>query len=227
MTQNNLIKTLYVVLKHELLLAYRALAESLQPLWFFLIIICLFPLAISSNQHWLNQLAPGIVWIAALLAMLLSIDKLFWADAIDGSLEQMLLSPHPLSLLVFIKCLAHWLVTALPLIIITPLAALFFHISWHTFTVLILSLLLGTPTLILLGAVGSALTIGMRNRGVLLTILVLPLLIPILIFGAGSVTLASQNINVNGQLAFLASFFIVSLLLAPWAIAAALRISQE
>jgi len=210
--------------QQELLLVYRHLAEMLNPLFFFSMIICLFPLAITPDPHVLQLLAPGILWIAALLSVLLTLERLFRTDLQDGSLEQLLLSPQPLAPLVLAKLLAHWLMSAVPLILLAPLLGVTLHLAGPAIGVLMLSLLLGTPTLILLGAIGKALTFQLRNSSLLVTLLVLPLYIPLLIFGAGSVILASQGLDATAELAWLGVLLLLALPLAPMAIAAALRV---
>jgi heme exporter protein B len=187
----------------------------LYPLAFFVLVILLFPLAVSPDPRILSSIATGVIWVAALLASLLSLDRLFHSDFGDGTLEQILLSPHPLSVLVLAKVLAHWLVTGLPLLIIAPLSGIFFHLPADKILILVASLALGTPTLSLIGAIGMALTLGIRHSGMLLALLVIPLYIPVLIFG------------VNGHLAWLAALLLLAVSLAPVVIAAALRIGVE
>lgn len=218
-------RVFYLTLRSEILLAYRHYSELINPLLFFVIVISLFPLAISPDPHTLQNIAPGIIWITALLAMLLTLENLFRADFYDGTLEQMLLSPYPLSILILAKLLAHWLANGLPLIILALFATLLLHLPDRAVNTLLLSLLLGTPLLILIGAIARALTVGLHHAGLLVTLLVLPLYIPILILGAGSVVLASHGIIVNGQLAWLGVLLILTLPLAPIATAAALRVA--
>jgi heme exporter protein B len=218
-------RAFYYTLRFELLIAYRHYSELLNPLLFFLMVISLFPLAISPDPHVLQNIAPGIIWITALLSLLLTLEKLFRADFNDGTLEQLLLSPHSLSLLILAKLLAHWLSNGLPLIILALLATVLLHLPIAAIPTLIISLLLGTPLLILIGAIARALTIGLRHTGLLVTLLVLPFYIPILILGAGSVMLAAHGVPVNGQLAWLGVLLIIAILLAPMTTAAALRIA--
>lgn len=212
------------MLVRDSLLAYRRGSETLNPLLFFIIVVTLFPLAVTPEIATLALIGPGIVWVAALLATLLSLPSLFHSDFDDGTLEQLLLSPYPLSMLVSAKILAHWLVTGLPLIIIAPLLALFLHLSVPAIGILMLSLLLGTPTLSLMGAIGAGLTVGLRHGGVLLALIILPLYVPILIFGAGAVINAMAGAPVQGQLAMLAAFLMLAITLAPLASAGALRV---
>lgn len=219
--------SLKYLLQRELLLAYRQRHELINPLVFFTIIITLFPLAISPNPQLLQTIAPGVIWVAALLANLLTLDRIFTADAQDGTLEQLLLTPHPLSLLVLTKIFAHWLVTGLPLVVIALVLGLLLNMPGCGLPALLLSLTLGTPLLSLTGAIGAAFTVKLRHSGMLLALLVLPLYIPILIFGASAVSVASAGIAANGQLAWLGALLVLGLCFAPLAIAAALRIGVE
>ena len=214
-----------LALKRDILLAYRKRGELVNPLVFFLIVATLFPLGVSPNPEFLAQVAPGVVWVAALLATLLSMDSLFRSDFDDGSLEQMLLSPHPLSLLVLAKVTGHWLMTGLPLAIISPLLGLMLYLPESGYLALVISLLLGTPVLILIGAIGAGLTVGLRKGSVLLSLLVLPLFIPVLIFGAGTVLAGVNGLPIGGYLALLGAMLALALALAPVAISAAIRIS--
>lgn len=213
------------LLVRDLTLANRHRAELANPIIFFVIVISLFPLGISPEPEVLQRLAPGIIWVAALLATLLSLDGLFRSDFDDGALEQMALSPHPLSLLVLAKVLAHWLLTGLPLILVAPLLGVLLHLPNTAMTTLLASLALGTPVMSLLGAIGMALTVGLRRGGMLLSLLVLPLYVPVLIFGASAVSAAANGLPVTGQLAFIGALLAMSLSLTPLAAAAALRIS--
>lgn len=219
-----LIQIFLTVIKRDLLLAYRHRSEMISPILFYVIVLVLFPLALTPEQTLLQALAPGIIWVAALLATLLATDHIFRDDFNDGSLEQMLLNPLPLSLLVLAKVFAHWLVTGLPLILITPLLAMAFYLSIKTQLILVLSLLLGTPILSLLGAITVALTLGLRNSGILLALLALPLYIPVLIFGASAVAAANAGVAISSQLIFLGAFLVLALSLAPLATAGALRV---
>ncbi|WP_413463308.1 heme exporter protein CcmB [Alkalilimnicola sp. S0819] len=215
------------LLRRDLQLALRDKGELANPLIFFLIIISLFPLALGAGPQLLQSIAPGVLWVAALLVSLLSLDPIFRSDYEDGSLEQLLLSPQPLSLLVLAKILAHWLVTGLPLALASPLLAMMLRLPSEAWRVLLLSLLLGTPVLSALGAIGVALTVGLRRGGVLLSLLILPLYVPLLIFAAGAVDAAAAGIDVSGQLYLLAAMALASLALAPLAVAAGLRISLD
>ncbi|HYE34717.1 heme exporter protein CcmB [Methylocaldum sp.] len=213
------------LLKRDLLLAFRHRGELANPLLFFLIVVTLYPLGVSPEEALLRKIAPGVIWIAALLAALYSLENMFRSDFDDGSLEQMALSPYPLSLLVLAKVMAHWLVSGLPMLLLAPLLALFLSMPTPALTILELTLLIGTPLLSLIGAIGVALTVGLRRGGILLTLLVLPLYIPVLIFATNAVSAAAAGMPVTGQLYFLAAMLVLALTLAPLATAAALRIS--
>lgn len=213
------------VLRRELKIAFRKSAEIINPLWFFLIVITLFPLGIGPEPTLLARIAPGIVWVAALLASLLSLERLFRDDYLDGSLEQLMLLPAPLTLTVIGKVCAHWMVTGLPLLIISPLMALLLSLDFKTWEAVAMTLLLGTPTLSFIGAIGVALTVGLRKGGVLLSLLVLPLYIPVLIFSTGAIDAASMGMPIGGYLAILGAMLAGSITLAPFATSAALRVS--
>lgn len=213
------------VLRRELKIAFRKGAEIVNPLWFFLIVITLFPLGIGPEPQLLARIAPGIVWVAALLASLLSLERLFRDDFHDGSLEQLLLLPSPLALTVLGKVCAHWVVTGLPLLILSPLVALLLSLDSNTAIAMALTLLLGTPTLSFIGAIGVALTVGLRKGGVLLSLLVLPLYIPVLIFATAAIDAASMALPIDGYLAILGAMLAGSATLTPFATAAALRVS--
>lgn len=218
---------MWQVFQRELRLALRKGAEIINPLWFFLIVITLFPLGIGPEPQMLSRIAPGAVWVAALLASLLAMERLFRDDWQDGSLEQLMLLPLPLPAMVVAKVAAHWVVTGLPLIVLSPLAALLLGLDMRSATTLTLTLLLGTPTLSFLGATGVGLTVGLRRGGVLLSLLVLPLTVPLLIFATAAVEAASMHMVVNGYLAILGAFLAASATLSPFATAAALRISVQ
>ncbi|MDO6544481.1 heme exporter protein CcmB [Photobacterium sanguinicancri] len=213
------------VIRRELLIAFRRQADVFNPLWFFIIVITLFPLGIGPEPNLLARIAPGIVWVAALLAALLSLERLFRDDYADGSLEQMMLMPTPLPVLALAKMLAHWLLTGVPLLIISPLLAILLSLDWATWKAVVLTLLIGTPTLSFLGAIGVALTVGLRKGGVLLSLLILPLYIPVLIFATSAIDAASLGMPYNGQLAFMGAMLVASATLSPFAVAASLRIS--
>lgn len=215
------------IIRRDLLLAMRRRSDLFTTLFFFVIVVSLFPLGIGPELNTLRLIAPGVVWVAALLASMLALERLFAQDYNDGSLEQMLLSPQPVSLLVLGKVLAHWLVTGLPLVIMAPLLGIQYDLSAQALGVLILSLLLGTPSLSLIGAIGAALTLGLRGGGVLVSLLVLPLYIPVLIFGAGAVEASASGLGAESHLSMLGAILVGALLLSPLATAAALRISAE
>ena len=211
----------------DLILAWRRRADVLATLFFFVIVVSLFPLGIGPEPQLLRAIAPGIVWVAALLASMLSLGRIFSNDFQDGTLEQILLTPQPIFLLVLAKMLAHWLVSEVPLVIVAPLLGVQFGLSQNTLATITVSLLLGTPILILVGSVGAALTLGLRAANVLIALLVLPLCIPALIFGAGAVDASVNGTGSQPWLLLLAATLIVSLVFAPWATSAALRISVE
>jgi heme exporter protein B len=215
------------VLRRDLVLALRRRSDVLSTLFFFIIVISLFPLGVGPEMSLLRAMGPGVVWVAALLASMLSLGRLFSNDYRDGTLEQMLLTPQPLPLLVFGKVIAHWLVSGVPLVLIAPLLGMQFGLPADALLVLVGSLLLGTPVLSMIGAVGAALTLGLRGGGVLVSLLVLPLYIPVLIFGAGAVEAHISGLGAQAHLSLLGAFLVLSLLFAPWATAAALRISME
>jgi heme exporter protein B len=218
---------LWAVLRRDLLLAMRRKSEVLTALFFFAIVSSLFPLGIGPETEMLRKIAPGVLWVGALLAAMLSLNRLFAADHQDGTLEQMALSPTPLALLVGGKVLAHWLVSGLPLVFLAPVLGLQFDLSARSLLVLMASLLLGTPLLSMIGAIGAALTLGVRGGGVLLSLLVLPLYIPALIFGAGAVEADIAGLGIGGHLSLLAAMLVLAAFFAPWAATAALRIALE
>jgi heme exporter protein B len=217
----------FAVVRRDLLLAMRRRSDVLNTLVFFVIVVSLFPLGIGPEPQVLREIAPGVVWVAALLASMLALGRLFALDHADGTLEQLLLAPHPLGLLVGGKVLAHWLTTGLPLVAIAPVLGLQYDLPTDSLGVLALSLLVGTPVLGLLGAVGAALTLGLRGGGVLVSLLVLPLYVPVLIFGAGAVQAAATGTSAAPHLSLLAAVLAVTLFFAPWAAATGLRISAE
>ena len=221
-----LVATLCVV-RRDLLVSLRRAQDVLTPVIFFAIVVSLFPLGVGPEPGVLATLAPGVLWVAALLATMLSLPRMFANDYADGTLEQLLLTPHPLAVLVLGKVLAHWLLTGLPLVLLSPLLALQLQLPAEAFTALILSLLLGTPILSLLGATGAALTLGLRGGGVLISLLVLPLYTTILIFGAGSVAAATTGLDTEAYFSLLGAFLVLALSFTPWATAAALRVSLE
>jgi len=215
------------IVVRDLLLALRRRSDVATALLFFVIVASLFPLGVGAEPNLLRAVAPGVIWVAALLSTMLSLGRLFAADHADGTLEQMLLGAAPLGVVVAAKSFAHWLAAGLPLVAIAPVIALQYDLPASLYGVLALSLLLGTPVLSLIGAIGAALTLGLRGGGVLLSLLVLPLYVPVLIIGAGSVDMAAAGLAPAGQLQLLAAMLVVAAAFAPWAIAAALRISTE
>jgi len=221
------VSALWAVIRRDLLLAMRRKSEVLTALFFFAIVSSLFPLGIGPEPDMLRKIAPGVLWVGALLAAMLSLNRLFAADHQDGTLEQMALSPTPLALLVSSKVLAHWLVSGLPLVLLAPVLGLQFDLSPRSLAVLMISLLLGTPLLSLIGAIGAALTLGIRGGGVLLSLLVLPLYVPALIFGAGAVEADISGLGAGGHLSLLAALTVLAGFFAPWAATAALRIALE
>ena len=223
--QHTLAAACLALFRRDLTLAFRHRAEMANPLLFFVIVVTLFPMGITPETRILETIAPGVIWVAALLAAMLSLDTLFRSDFEDGALEQILLSPHPAAVLVLAKVLAHWLVTGLPLILAAPQLGVLLALPGDAMWVLVATLALGTPVLSLVGAIGTALTVGLRRGGVLLSLLVLPLYIPVLIFGSNAVGTAADGLPVIGQLYFLGALLVLALTLAPLAIGAALRIS--
>lgn len=216
---------LFRLIQRELRIAFRGGADVINPLWFFLIVITLFPLGIGPDPQQLARIAPGVAWVAALLASLLALERLFRDDFSDGSLEQLALLPTPLPVIVIGKVVAHWLVTGVPLIVLSPLAALLLSLDMNGWWAMALTLLLGTPTLSFLGAIGVGLTVGLRRGGVLLSLLVLPLAVPVLIFASAAIDAAGQGLPIGGYLAILGAMLAASATLAPFATAAALRIA--
>ena len=215
------------LLRRDLLLAVRNRGEYIMPLIFFVLVITMFPLALGALPELLSRIAPGVIWVAALLAALLSLNSIFRSDFDDGSLEQILLSAHPVSVLVLAKVVAHWLVTGLPLLLIAPVLAQMLGMPNEALGMLLLTILLGTPVLSLIGASGVALTVGLRKGGIILSLLVLPLYVPVLIFAASAVENAAMGFDVSAQLYMLLGFLLLALSLSPWATAAALRMSAS
>ena len=215
------------IIKRELRIAMRKQAEILNPLWFFLIVITLFPLVVGPDPNLLGKIAGGVAWVAALLSALLSFERLFRDDFVDGSLEQLMLMAQPLAITALAKVIAHWLLTGVPLILLSPIAALLLSLEMSIWWALALTLLLGTPILSCLGAIGVALTVGLRKGGVLLSLIILPLFIPVLIFSASVLDAATLNLPYHGQLAILGAILAAALTFSPFAIAAALRISLD
>lgn len=215
------------IIRRDLTLAMRRRSDVMTTLFFFVIVVSLFPLGIGPELATLRLIAPGVFWVAALLASMLALEKLFAADFEDGTLEQMLLTPQPVFVLVLAKVFAHWLITGVPLVLLSPLLGLQYDLGTETLGVLLLSLLLGTPALSLIGAIGAALTLGLRGGGVLVSLLVLPLYIPVLIFGAGAVEANVSGLGETGHLLMLGAILLLALVAAPLATSAALRISAE
>ena len=217
---------MYSVIRRDLLLVMRHPAEMVNPLVFFVLVIALFPMGVSPEASLLSQTAAGVVWVAALLATLLSLDILFKADYADGSLEQLLLTSHPAWTLVIAKVIVHWLVSGLPLVIMSPLVATMLFLPADAIPTLLLGLLIGTPTLSLFGAVGAALVTGVKSGGMLISLLVLPLYIPVLLFGTGAVAAAVLGMPVGGYMAYLGAMLVFALMVTPWAAATALKVGQ-
>ena len=215
------------ILRREISLALRQKGEVLTPLMFFVVIASLFPLGVGPESALLLRMAPGVLWVSALLAAMLSLQRMFASDYADGSLEQMALSSTPLTLLVAAKALSHFLLSGLPLVLMAPVLGLQFGLDGPSLGLLMLTLLLGTPTLSLIGSIGAALTLGVRGAGVLLSLLILPLYIPVLIFGAGAVEADAAGLGFGGHVSLLSALLVLSLFFSPFATAAALRISLE
>lgn len=227
MNQLSVFKLLVLVVRRDLLLAMRRRADVLTILVFFILVVSLFPLGVGPELDMLRKMAPGVLWVAALLASMLSLGRLFSADYLDGTLEQMMLAPQSLSVLVLGKMIAHWVVSGLPLVLMAPVLGLQFDMSAQALLVLMSALLLGTPILSMLGAIGAALTLGLRGGGVLLSLLVLPLCIPVLIFGSGAVEAVASGLSVVSNLSLIAAMLVLCLVFTPWVTAQALRISME
>ncbi|HEY6898184.1 MAG TPA: heme exporter protein CcmB [Rhodocyclaceae bacterium] len=220
-------KPFIAIIRRDLLLAFRRKSEVLTALFFFIIVTSLFPLGIGPDAPLLKKIAPGILWVAALLSTMLGLNRMFATDYLDGTLEQIVLSPSPLGLLVAGKIIAHWLVSGLPLVLLAPVLGLQFDLDAAALGVLMIALLLGTPLLSLIGAIGAALTLGVRGGGVLLSLLILPLYIPALIFGAGAVEAEISGLGASGHLSLLAALLVLAGFFAPWATTAALKIALE
>ncbi|MBP8867300.1 MAG: heme exporter protein CcmB [Propionivibrio sp.] len=222
-----MLKPVFTLIARDLRLAMRRQADIASVLFFFIIVVSLFPLGIGPEPALLRKLAPGVLWVAALLATMLSLPRLFADDYRDGTLEQLALAPHPLGLVVLGKVIAHWLVSGLPLTLLAPLLGVQFDLSGEALGMLTLSLLLGTPALSGIGAIGAALTLGVRGGGVLLSLLILPLYIPVLIFGSGAVEAVVAGMSAQAHLSLLGALTLGSVFFAPWPTAAALRIALE
>lgn len=220
-------QVLLAVLQREMALGLRHKGEVLTPLMFFVVVASLFPLGVGPESALLLRMAPGVLWVSALLAAMLSMQRMFATDYADGSLEQMVLSATPLALLVLAKAMSHFLLSGLPLVLMAPVLGLQYGLDNRALGILMLSLLLGTPTLSLIGSIGAALTLGVRGAGVLLSLLILPLYIPVLIFGAGAVEADAAGMGISGYLSLLAALLVLSLFFSPLATSAALKISLE
>jgi heme exporter protein B len=227
MKKSTLLDLLVLVIRRDLVLAMRRRADVLTTLIFFVMVVSLFPMGVGPEMDMLRKMAPGVLWVAALLASMLSLGRLFSADYLDGTLEQMMLAPQSLSMLVLGKMTAHWMSSGLPLVLMAPVLGLQFDMSVQALGVLIVSLLLGTPILSMVGAIGAALTLGLRGGGVLLSLLVLPLCIPVLIFGTGAVEAISSGLSIAPHLSLLGAVLVLALVFTPWVTAQALRISME
>ncbi|NGZ98683.1 MAG: heme exporter protein CcmB [Nitrospira sp. WS110] len=215
------------IVRRDLLLAMRRRSDAAMSVFFLVIVVSLFPLGVGPEPAVLRTIGPGVLWVAALLACLLSLARVFTADYVDGTLEQMVLIPHPLAVLVVGKVFAHWVISGLPIVLLSPLLGLQFGLSGEALGVLVMSLLLGTPTLSMIGTIGAALVLGVRGSGLLVALLVLPLYVPVLIFGAGAVTSSMAGIGGEANLSLLGACLVLSLFLAPWATAVALHIALE
>jgi len=222
-----MLETLFWIVRRDVTLAWRRRTDLFTTLIFFVIVIALFPLGIGPELDTLRLIAPGVMWVGALLASMLALEQLFSADHRDGSLEQLLLTPQPLGVIVLGKVVAHWLITGLPLVVLAPVLGLQYDMSAESLKIMVIALLLGTPTLSLLGAIGAALTLGLRTGGILVALLVLPLYVPVLIFGAGAVEATASGLGGQAHLSMLGAILLVALLATPIATSAALRISSE
>ena len=218
---------MFAIITRDLLLVMRRKSEVLTALFFFVVVTSLFPLGIGADPALLRKIAPGVIWVAALLSTLLGLHRMFAADYQDGTLEQLVLSPQPLVLLVAGKIIAHWLVCGLPLVILAPIIGIQFDLDVDSLYVLMASLLLGTPVLSLLGSIGATLTLGLRGGSVLMSLLILPLYVPVLIFGAGAVYANSVGLNISGHISLLGALLILALAFVPWVSAAAIKIAIE
>ncbi|QWD96165.1 heme exporter protein CcmB [Polynucleobacter sp. MG-6-Vaara-E2] len=217
----------FAMIHRDLLLVMRRKSEVLTALFFFVVVTSLFPLGIGADAALLRKIAPGVIWVAALLATLLGLHRMFAADYADGTLEQMALSPQPMVLLVVGKMIAHWIVCGLPLVILAPIIGIQFDLDLSSLYVLMGTLLMGTPVLSLLGSIGAALTLGVRGGSVLMSLLILPLYIPVLIFGAGAVYANSAGLETSGHFSLLGALLILALAFVPWVSAAAVKIAIE
>jgi heme exporter protein B len=218
----------YLMIRRDLVLAFRRKTELVNPLLFFVLVVTLFPLGMGSGSETLSTLskiAPGLIWVTALLASMLSLESVFRSDFEDGTLDVMVMGPWPLSLMALAKVVAHWLITGIPIILMAPLLGLLLNLPSQAYPSLMLTLLLGTPVLSLIGSVGVALTVGLRGGGVILSLLVLPLYVPVLIIAANTVSLAANGESILAQIYLLGGMLVLALSLVPWAIGASLKIS--
>lgn len=222
-----MLQTLGVVVYRDLLLAFRRRSDLANTVLFFVLVVSMFPFGVGPEPNLLRAVAPGVLWVAALLASMLALSRMFAGDHADGTLEQMVLSPVPLSVIVLGKVTAHWLVTGVPLVLLAPVLALQFGVPADAYGTLMLSLLLGTPVLSLIGAVGAALTLGVRGSGVLTALLVLPLYVPVLILGAGAVDGAAAGLDVSAHLMLMGALLLFAMAFSLWPVAAALRVALE
>jgi heme exporter protein B len=222
-----MLRILRLVIYRDLLLALRRRADIANSLLFFVIVVSLFPFGVGPEVNLLRAVAPGVLWVAALLASMLALSRMFAADFADGTLEQMLLAPSPLTIIVMGKVIAHWLLTGLPLVALSPVLALQFDMPANAIGILVATLALGTPVLSLIGAIGAALTLGVRGSGVLTALLVLPLYVPVLILGAGAVDAAAGGLDVSAHLSLMGALLLFAAACALWPIGAALRIAVE
>jgi len=224
---NGMLQTLGVVVYRDLLLAFRRRSDLANTVLFFVLVVSMFPFGVGPEPNLLRAVAPGVLWVAALLASMLALSRMFAGDHADGTLEQMVMSSVPLSVVVFGKVTAHWLVTGVPLVILAPVLALQFDVPTSAYGTLMLSLVLGTPVLSLIGGIGAALTLGVRGSGVLTALLVLPLYVPVLILGAGAVDGAAAGLDVTAHLLLMGALLVFAMVFSLWPVAAALRVALE
>jgi heme exporter protein B len=224
---NGMLQTLGVVVYRDLLLAVRRRSDIANTVLFFVLVVSMFPFGVGPEPNLLRAVAPGVLWVAALLASMLALSRMFAGDHADGTLEQMVMSSVPLSIVVLGKVSAHWLVTGLPLVVLAPVLALQFDVPTSAYGTLMLSLALGTPVLSLIGAIGAALTLGVRGSGVLTALLVLPLYVPVLILGAGAVDGAAAGLDVSAHLLLMGALLVFAMVFSLWPVAAALRVALE
>lgn len=222
-----MISALLAIFKRDMTLAFRQRAELLQPMMFFVLVISLFPLGVGPGPETLQKIGPGVIWVAAILSSLLGMERLFRDDYQDGSLEQLMLSGAPMSMVALVKVLVHWLASILPLIVLSPLLALFLNLTVEMYWALLLTLLIGTPLLSLVGAIAVGLTVSLQKGGVLLALLLLPVFVPLLIFATAAVEAAALQLSYSAHLGLIGAMLLLAFALAPAAIAYALRVSQN